>query len=118
MSELKKNKRLIYYATQTKTDGVDDFGNLTGEDEYAYTNIRSMRIQVLPVTAHIVNRAFGRVETCDRILSTTRRNLPFTGETVFWVDSLDTSKPHDYELSGKTEGLTAVLYALKRVNLS
>lgn len=118
MSDLKKNKRLIYYATQRKTPIIDEYGNYTGEENYTYNRIRSMRIQVLPASVFIQNRAFGQIERCDRILSTTRRNLPFTKETVFWVDTDDATKPHNYELAGISDGLTTVLYALKLVNLS
>lgn len=118
MRDIEKYKRLIYYSAMTaETPIVDADGNLTGEHAYGYGAIVPLNINVSPPSGAIITKAFGKTINCDRLLFTCRK-LPITPESVFWIDDLETNKPHDYEISGISDGMTATIYAVKKVNVS
>jgi len=119
MRDVEKNKRLIYFSTFTQsTPIVDSEGNLTGENSVTYGEISPLRINVSPPSGAIITKAFGKIIDCDRVLFTCRKNLSITQNTVFWIDDLNTEHSHDYEIAGISEGMTAVIYAVKRVTVS
>jgi len=119
MRDVEKNKRLIYYSSFDKTTPIiDGEGNLTGEDNFAYGEIFPLRINTSPPSGSINTKAFGKNIDCDRVLFTCRKNLPITQKTVFWIDDLNTDHPHDYEIAGISEGMTAMIYAVRRVTVS
>lgn len=117
MRDLEKNKRLIHYSTYTTTPLLDDGGNETGEFTLTYGEIFPLKINVSPPSGKVLNRAFGKIIDCNRVLFTFRKDLPIDQKTVFWIDT-DTDNPHDYEIAGISDGLNTMVYAVKKVNVS
>lgn len=111
---LARNRRKIYYALCTGYSENDDH-----EEQPVYGAPQELQIRVGRGTGGVYNDAFGKRITRERKLVTTQTDLPIDENTVFWIDTDDTSKPHDHVMAAPPSvGLTEVVYHLKRVDIS
>lgn len=122
MRALNKNKRLIYYAMYLRDEMIketDEWGNVieTGEMKAVYGEPTALRINVSAAQGESSTREFGELADYDRVLVTTKADLPIEEKTILWIDQADTTKPHDYVVTRKADSLNSVTYAVKKVNV-
>ena len=119
MRTLERNKQLIYYSLyQDKVPLLDEYGNETGEYEITYTLPAPLKINVSPPSGESVNLPFGNLEGYDKILVTNDLSLPIDEQSILWIDDLDTTKPHNYEVKKVAKSLNTIQIAVRKVNIS
>ena len=118
MRTLERNKQTIYYALyEDQKPLTDEYGNPTGEYEVLYSEPVPLKINVSAAMGEYSTRQFGDMENYDKILVTDDINLPISETSIIWIDSLDTSKPHDYIVKKVAKSLNSVSYAVSKVNV-
>ena len=116
---LERNKQVIYYALfDGKKPVIDEYGNQTGEYEILYTPPTLLKINVSAARGEYSTRQFGDTEKYDKVLMTDDLNVPITETSILWIDSLDTTKPHDYIVKKVARSLNSVSIAVSKVNVS
>ena len=119
MRTLERNKQTIYYALyEGKKPLTDEYGNPTGEYEVLYSEPVLLKINVSAARGEYSTRQFGEMENYDRILVTNDINLPISETSILWIDSLDTTKPHDYIVKKVAKSLNTISYTVTKVKLS
>lgn len=119
MRTLERNKQKVFYALyDRKIPIIDEYGNPTGEYEISYTEPVLLRINVSPAVGEYQLRQFGGLADYDRVLITDEHDLPIAEDSVFWIDNLDTSQPHDYVVKRLSKGLNSLSIAVSKVNTS
>ena len=116
---LERNKQVIYYALfDGKEPVIDEYDNQTGEYEILYTPTTLLKINVSAAIGEYSTRKFGDTEKYDKILMTDDLNVPITETSILWIDSLDTTKPHDYIVKKVAKSLNSVSIAVSKVSVS
>lgn len=116
---LERNKQIIYYALyEGKEPVLDEYGNETGEYEILYSFPTALRINVSAARGEYSTRQFGDTEKYDKVLMTDDLNVPITETSILWIDSLDTTKPHDYIVKKVAKSLNSVSIAVSKVSVS
>lgn len=116
---LERNKQVIYYALfDGKEPVIDEYGNQTGEYEILYTPPTLLKINVSAARGEYSTRQFGDTEKYDKVLMTDDLNVPITETSILWIDSLDTTKPHDYIVKKVAKSLNSVSIAVSKVSVS
>jgi hypothetical protein len=116
---LERNKQVIYYALfDGKEPVIDGYGNQTGEYEILYTPPTLLKINVSAARGEYSTRQFGDTEKYDKVLMTDDLNVPITETSILWIDSLDTTKPHDYIVKKVAKSLNSVSIAVSKVSVS
>lgn len=119
MRTLERNKQTIYYALyEGKEPLTDEYGNPTGEYEVLYSEPVLLKINVSAARGEYETRLFGDMENYDKVLVTDDLSLPITEASILWIDSLDTTKPHDYIVKKVAKSLNTISYAVTKVKLS
>lgn len=119
MRTLERNKQTIYYALyEDKKPLTDEYENPTGEYEVLYSEPAPLKINVSAAMGEYSTRQFGDMENYDKILVTDDVNLPISETSILWIDSLDTTKPHDYIVKKVAKSLNSVSYAVSKVSVS
>ncbi len=119
MRTLERNKQVIYYALfDGKEPVIDEYGNQTGEYEILYTPPTLLKINVSAARGEYSTRQFGDTEKYDKVLMTDDLNVPITETSILWIDSLDTTKPHDYIVKKVAKSLNSVSIAVSKVSVS
>lgn len=119
MRTLERNKQTIYYALyEGKKPLTDDYGNPTGEYEVLYSKPVPLKINVSAARGEYSTRQFGEMENYEKILVTDDTNLPISETSILWIDSLETTKPHDYIVKKVAKSLNSVSYAVSKVSVS
>lgn len=116
---LERNKQIIYYALfDGKEPVIDEYDNQTGEYEILYTPPTLLKINVSAARGEYSTRQFGDTEKYDKVLMTDDLNVPITETSILWIDSLDTTKPHDYIVKKVAKSLNSVSIAVSKVSVS
>lgn len=115
-----KNKRSIFYAEYVgKGEAIkDEYGNETGEYKTVYSEPNPFKVNVSVGQGEYFTMVFGNVEIYDKVIVIDNLNCPITKTSILWIDSLDTTNPHDYKVTGVFPSLNSTLIAVKRVNVS
>ena len=95
---------------------VDDNGRKTGTYSPLYSEPSSCLISISPAQGVSDTRDFGEFSDYDKTLSTTEK-LPIEELTRLWIEDLDTTHPHDYEVTKVAKGLNQYKYAIKKVKV-
>lgn len=112
---LSRNRRKIYYALCTGFESSGEYD----ETKPVYSAPVELHINTGRGTGGVYIDTFGKRVERERRLVTTRKDLPFDENTVFWIDTDDTTKPHDYVMSQPPSvGLNEAVYYLKRVDVT
>ena len=118
MRTLERNKQTIYYALyESKEPLKDEYGNPIGEYEVLYSEPVLLKINVSAARGEYSTRQFGEMENYEKILVTDDTNLPISETSILWIDSLDTTKPHDYIVKKVAKSLNSVSYAVSKVSV-
>ena len=116
---LERNKQVIYYALfDGKEPVIDEYDNQTGEYEILYTPPALLKINVSAARGEYSTRQFGDTENYDKVLMTDDLNVPITETSILWIDTLDTTKPHDYIVKKVAKSLNSVSIAVSKVSVS
>lgn len=119
MRTLERNKQIVWYSNKSKDNPViDEYGNETGEYILAYSGPKSICLSVSTPTGEISTNPFGNFSDYDKVLLTDSIEMEVSESTVFWVDNLDTEKPHDYEVKKIAKSLNYLAIAVKKVSVS
>lgn len=114
---LKRNQSLVYYAEYGgEIPILDEDGYDTGEKEPIYDTPKPLRIHVSAAKGNAYTSIFGSVVDYTKVLGPADdMTLPINEQTVFWIDTSDTSAPHDYIVKRVAKGLNAIHYAVQKV---
>lgn len=119
MRTLNRNKQQVYYALyEGRTAIKDEYGNETGESEISYSTPISLKINISPAKGESSTRQFGDSENYDRIMVTSDMECPIDENSILWIDTLDTEKPHDYIVKKVARSLNTISYAVSKVSIS
>lgn len=119
MRTLEINKQEIKYASYVnKTEIIDEYDNPTGQYILNYANPVAVRVSVSAATGIVSRNPFGDLEDYDKVIMHSNMTLPITESTRLWVDSLDTTKPHDYIVRKVARSMNGVSLAISKVNVS
>ena len=117
MRSLERNKRTIYYALYTGNEEIKDSNNYaTGEYRKSYSTPVKLRINVSAARGTAYTREFGDFQDYDKTMITTD-DLPIDENTILWIDDLDTTHPHDYEVMKVAKSLNQTQYAINKVKV-
>ncbi len=112
MRSLSRNRRKIHYALCIGFASEGEFH----ETKPIYGAPVELEISVSDTTGSVYIDEYGKRVVGERKLVTARRDLPFDENTVFWIDTDDVTKPHDYVVSRPVSvGLNGATYYLRHV---
>lgn len=118
MRTLAKNKVKLYYALfVSKTPLEDEYGNQVGF-EIIYTDPVDFMVNTSPSQGEVATRLFGDSTQYDKVLMFDNKHPAIDEQTRFWIDNLDITKPHDYEVKKIGKSLNNLAVAVKKVNVS
>lgn len=118
MRTLAKNKVKLYYALfVSKTEKVDEYGNPDGFT-IVYSDPIEFRCNTSPSQGEMATRLFGDSTLYDKVLMFDNKGPAIDEQTRFWIDNLDITKPHDYEVKKIGKSLNNIAIAVKKVNVS
>lgn len=117
------NKTNFFYALYEGKNPIsteDEYGNPleTGEYEVIYSVPSPCKGNISPARGEATTRQFGDSESYDKVIAIDDVHCPICESSILWVDSLDTTKPHNYVVKGVAKSLNSVSYAIEKVNLS
>lgn len=112
MRPLRRNLQEFKYAERTgraRMEGSVDYQPTYSAVKTGYANISHAK-------GDVRTQPFGDYQDYDKTLS----NVPddITEKTVFWIDDLDTSKPHEYEVRLVARTMNVIRVAVKKVTQS
>ena len=115
----KRNRRKIYFALyEDKTPILDEYDNETGEYEVEYSDPFALEANVSPATGESSTRQFGLLADYDKVVLTCDMTCPIDESSILWIDTDDTSGPHDYIVKRVAKSLNCIAYAVKKVKVS
>lgn len=128
MRDLRSNTKKIWYATyQEKTPVYDENGDFTGDYETGYSKPVSFRANLSATRGTqgftgtgASNEYFGADIKYDRIISTSKMDLPIDEHTLIWTrtpatkqdGSIDYNKA-DYKVKAVAQGILHMKYAVQ-----
>lgn len=112
MRTLERNKTSIYYSY---LDGEE-------EDEYGNIKPKMSKPKKLKASVSIAQgvtefNPFGKLEDYDKIIMLSDMELPISEQTVFWIDTQDLDKPHDYLTKRVAKSLNSISIAVSKVKI-
>ena len=117
MRSLKRNQSLVYYAEYGGDAPIlDEEGYDTGEKEPIYGTPKPLWIHVSAAKGNAYTSIFGSVVDYTKVLGPADdMTLPVDEQSIFWIDTSDTSGDHDYIVKRVAKGLNAIHYAVQKV---
>lgn len=133
MKCLKRNKSSFYYALyDTKTETIDEYGNMTGQYVVKYDNPVKTSANISPATGETQNRQFGESEMYDKIIVSDDKDMNIDEHSVLWIDTMpilnddgslqqnedgSIKTPHDYVVKKISKSLNSISIAISKVNV-
>lgn len=115
MRGLHRNRRLLYYAQLVAVeDGVDEWGNETGEPVLVYGEQTELWCNISGATGEEVMQAFGGFSDYSRVICVADAACPIDKNSVVWF-GVTPDKPYNYVVVRKADSKNGVLYALREV---
>lgn len=134
MRTMIRNQKSFYFAPyESKSDILDEYGNLTGEYEIVYGNPVKAFGNISAAQGEMQTRQFGESEIYDKVIVMDNPNTAINEFSVLWVDVVpvltddgaialnnDGTKkvPHDYVVKKVARSLNSVSIAISKVNVS
>ena len=120
MRTLVRNRTPFYYALyEGKTETEDEKGFYSGEPEAMYSEpIRYTVGNVSPATGYSETGSFGNLDYYDKVILTADMECPINEDSILWIDTTDTSKPHDYIVKRVSKSLNGIAIAIAKVKVS
>lgn len=118
MRSLNRNKRHIYYALCTGEEAnLDEYGNETGESTPTYGKIEALDVNISAATGEEAVQAFGSFSGYSRTMYVADTNCPIAEDSIVWF-GVEITKPHNYIVVRKADGINGILYALQEVTVT
>lgn len=115
---MERNKTPFYYSLYLRTEPTyDEYGNENGS-KAVYDVPVAFKANISPARGESSTRQFGDTENYDKVIVLDDVDCSIDASTVLWVDSLDTTKPHDYIVKKVAKSLNSVSIAISKVNVS
>lgn len=124
MRDLKRNQKTIYYKLLIgKEDILDEDGNISGDYNPIYGDLKCIEISVSANKGTSETNAFGTDLDYDRTLSTSDVSCEIDEYTILWLDDANptstlTPDPYNYYVVKKAVSLNQIVYAIKKVDVS
>lgn len=134
MRTMIRNQRSFYFAPyESKSDILDEYGNLTGEYEIVYGNPVKAYGNISAAQGEMQTRQFGESEIYDKVIVMDNPDTPINEYSVLWVDAVPVLStdgavvlnndgteivPHDYVVKKVARSLNSVSIAISKVNVS
>ncbi len=119
MKTLVRNRKKFYYALyEDEQELVDSKGFKTGEKGVGYSTPKSMMANISPATGNSNTEQFGNLDSYDKVIVTHNMDCPINEDSILWVDSLDTDKPHDYVVKRVSVSKNVIAIAIAKVKVS
>lgn len=113
-----RNKQVAYYANFIKEEELlDDDGFMTGEKTRTYTDPIKFRANIGTPRGSFHDLAFGRIENGDRTIADVEMSLPFTIDTIIWIDN-KTTQQADYKVVGDITSLNTRRFLIRKQNVN
>lgn len=113
-----RNKRTFYYATYSGREEIlDSKGFRTGNYRIAYNSPVMAKANISASRGMSDVEQFGTSLNYSKTIVTSDMDCPIDEHTILWVDTLDTEKPHDYEVVSVARGLNSISYAIRKVSV-
>ncbi len=115
-----RNRTPFYYALyETNLPLVDEDGNYTGESGTGYSDpVLYKKGNVSSATGVSNTLQFGNLEDYDKVIVTADMACPIDENSILWVDTANTSNPHDYVVKRVSKSLNVISIAIKKVKVS
>lgn len=133
MRSMIRNQKSFYFAPyESKREILDEYGNLTGEQELVYGNPIKAQGNISAAQGEVQTRQFGESETYDKVIVMDNPNTPINEYSVLWVDVVPVLStdgavvlnndgtevvPHDYVVKKVARSLNGVSIAISKVNV-
>lgn len=119
MRGLQRNKQAFYYSTYLGKTEVLYEGKRTGVTEASYSEPTWAKANISHASGSSDATYFGKDIQYDKVIVLVGDEiLPIDEYSILWIDELDTTKPHDYEVSKVAKSLNVLALAIKRVNVN
>lgn len=119
MRTLKRNKVKLYYSLFDGKEEIKDANDNYIGEKPVYQEPLEMMCNISPAKGEMATRLFGESLLYDKVLVFQKANSPAIDEfTIFWIDNLDTEKPHDYIAKAVGRSLNSVAVAVKKVTVN
>ena len=123
---MERNKSVYYYALfSEKKDIIDEYGNLTGENELIYEKPTKACGNISSAQGEVQSRQFGESLNYDKVIVLDNPLTPIDEYSILWVDILpslaedgSTDTPHDYVVKKVARSLNSVAIAISKVTVS
>ena len=117
MRTLKRNRRPVAYAFYDGvTEIINDDGEHTGEYIVHYTEPVKKLMNVSGGRGQANIRMFGLENDFSRTIVTEDLDTPFNTETVFWIELVPDTEPHDFRVIAVSRTINQVVLALAEVD--
>lgn len=114
MRNLKKNQRVLYYASFMETKPIlDEYGNETLEVEKVYSEPTLLEINYSSNTGEVATQTFGNLTDYSRVLAITG-NCPLKENDILWI-GIDVSSKANYEVKKVADSLNSYLIAVGEI---
>lgn len=124
MRNLERNEQDVYYRLYLGKEMISDAsGRKTGQYLLSYDQPVKIKANVSSARGSIDIEQVGILDTYDATLLTHDLSIPFTEETIFYIDkeppeSDDNGTQHNYVVRRVSKSINAVSVFLKKVNVS
>lgn len=126
MRGLARNKTKLFYAQPvSRTEIVDEYGNVTGQGEIVYSAPVEIYMNIGYATGDSTVDQFGINSSGTRRLMTCDMDCPIAEDTILWIgiepdeDGENGSVKHNFAVSGVPQrSLNQIVYTVMEVNVS
>lgn len=115
MRTLEINKQIIHYKEFVGEESVKDGGFDTLEMIPKYGMLKTAYVHVSADTGSVIVDRPGEREVYARQLVYSRKEYPFTEQTIFWIDADPYTEEHDYIVSRISESINTITVQLSKV---
>ena len=116
MRDSEKNKTKIYYALRNISSDKDEWGNT--HEVTTYGEPMELKISVSANKGEASSQVFGADLKYDREMSTHDMSCPIDEYSRLWLDGINITDTHNYEVAAVSKSLNCIRYAIRRVNVS
>lgn len=114
MQMLKRNQQTIKYKNWVSESAiVDDEGNETGEKQQTYSSIVVQKAYVTPSQGIVDEKMFGEDVKYDKVILVDKTTI--NEQSILWVDDLNETHEHDYQVKKIAKSLNSYAIAIKKV---
>lgn len=121
---LDRNKISFHYCLyESKTQSLDEYGNVTGEYKIRYSEPKSMRANISPAKGNVQVEQFGSDVVYDKTIVTDDMNCPLNEYSVLFVDTpvtkdIEDNYLYDYVVVKVAKSLNTIAYAIRKAGVS